>query len=133
MADESERQRVADVMRAINEAWLDGRVDDMAPALHSEIVMMLPGFSGQVRGREPFLAGFRDFIQNATIHEFHEHDHQIDVVGDTAVMTFTYEMLYTRSAERYRASGRDLWIFQQQGAAWVAVWRTMLDLNETPA
>ena len=133
MAGDSETRSVADAMRAINQAWLQGRVDDMTPALHPEIVMVVPGFAGQMRGREGFLAGFRDFIQNATIHEFHEHEHQIDVVGDTAVMTFTYEMLYTRSGERYRASGRDIWIFQKRGAAWVAVWRTMLDLNETPA
>jgi hypothetical protein len=83
-------------------------------------------------GRQ-FLAGFRDFILNATIHEFHEHDHQIDVVGDTAVVTFAYEMRYERSGERYRATGRDFWVFQRQGIAWVAVWRTMLDLNESAA
>ena len=35
--------------------------------------------------------------------------------------------------ERYRAGGRDVWIFQKQGAGWVAVWRTMMDLSKTPA
>jgi hypothetical protein len=105
----------------------------MASAIHPEIVLVIPGFSGQVRGREPFLAGFRDFILNARIHEFHEHDHHIDVVDVTAVVTFTYEMRYDRSGERYRATGRDLWIFQKEGGTWVAVWRTMLDLQESPA
>jgi hypothetical protein len=133
MADEAANRSVADAMRAINEAWLEGRVDDMAPMLHPEIVMAFPGFSGKMRGREPFLAGFRDFAEHATIHEFHDREHQIDVVGDTAVIAFPYEMLYTRSGERYRVTGRDIWIFQKLGAAWVAVWRTMLDLNETPA
>jgi len=28
---------------------------------------------------------------------------------------------------------RDLWVFEKHSDAWVAVWRTMLDLNETPA
>jgi Domain of unknown function (DUF4440) len=133
MADESASRSVADAMGAINRTWVEGRVDDMAPALHPEVVMVFPGFSGQLRGREPFLAGFRDFVQNATIHEFRDHDHQIDVVGGTAVITFPYEMVYTRSGARYRATGRDLWIFQNQGAAWVAVWRTMMDLSESAA
>jgi hypothetical protein len=105
----------------------------MTPALHPEIVMVFPGFSGQMRGREPFLAGFRDFVRSATIHEFKEHDHQIDIVGDTGVIIVPYEMLYTRSGERYRAVGRDLWIFQRQGAAWIAVWRAMIDVNESVA
>jgi hypothetical protein len=133
MTDESASRGVADAMRAINQAWLHGRVDDMTPALHPEIVMVFPGFSGQMRGREALLAGFRDFVESATIHEFHDRDHQIDVVGDTAVITFPYEMIYTRSGERYRAGGRDVWIFQKQGAGWVAVWRTMMDLSDTPA
>ena len=131
MADDPAARGVAEAMRAINQAWLQGRVDDMAPALHPEIVMVFPGFSGQIRGREPFLAGFRDFVQSATIHEFNDHDQQIDIVGDTGVIVVPYEMLYTRSGERYRAIGRDLWIFQKQGAAWIAVWRAMIDVSES--
>jgi hypothetical protein len=133
MGDESAAGAVADAMRAINQAWLQGRVDDMAPALHPGIVMVFPGFTGEMRGREPFLAGFRDFVQNATVHELRELDHRIDVVGDTAVFTVPYEMVYTRSGERYRASGRDFWIFRNQGGAWIAVWRTMMDVKESAA
>ena len=133
MTDDPDSRGVAAAMRAINQAWLGGRVDDLSPAMHPEIVMVLPGFSGQVRGREPLLAGFRDFVQNASIEDFRELEQQIDVVGATAVVTFTYEMVYARAGERYRATGRDLWVFQGQGAQWIAVWRTMMDLNEAPA
>jgi hypothetical protein len=42
-------------------------------------------------------------------------------------------MLYERSGERFRATGRDLWVFQKQSGAWIAVWRTMLDVDERPA
>jgi hypothetical protein len=132
MPDESSRS-VADAMRSINQAWLEGRVDDLAPAVHPEIVMVLPGFSGEVRGRDTFLAGFRDFVTNARVHDFRDHNHHVDIVGDTAVMTFTYEMLYERADERYRVTGRDLWIFRNHGAAWTAVWRAMLDMSETHA
>ncbi|MGQ0649016.1 MAG: nuclear transport factor 2 family protein [Gemmatimonadaceae bacterium] len=118
-------------MHRITQAWRDGRVDDMAPVVHPAIVLVLPGFSGHVQGREEFLAGYRDFVLNATIQEFHERDHRIDIAGDTAVVTFTYEMRYERSGAAYRATGRELWVFQRHGTAWIAVWRTMLDLNES--
>lgn len=62
------------------------------------------------------------------------NDHQIDVACDTAVVTFRYEMVYERSGKRYHSTGRDLWVFQNQGNAWIAVWRTMLDtMGEKPA
>ena len=66
----------------------------------------------------------------ARIQEFREHDRQVDVAGDTAVISFRYDMVYERAGERYRATGRDLWVFQQQDAEWIAVWRTMLDMEE---
>lgn len=101
--------------------------------VHPEIVMVFPGFMGRIEGQEEFLAGFRDFCQNARIHEFRDHDYQIDVAGDTAVVTFRYEMVYERSGERYHAIGRDLWVFENEGNTWLAVWRTMLDVEEKAA
>ena len=133
MGEESKRDQAAATMRRINRVWLDGQVEDLAPMVHPEIVMVFPGFAGRVQGREDFLAGFRDFCQNARIHEFHEHDHQVDVAGDMAVVTFRYEMVYQRSDGRFRSTGRDLWVFQSQGSTWIAVWRTMLDMEEKAA
>jgi ketosteroid isomerase-like protein len=133
MAKESKREGAAIAMRRINQAWLDGQVDDLAPLVHPDVVMVLPGFSGRIQGRDELLAGFRDFCRDAKLHEFREHDHLIDVAGATAVVSFRYEMVYERSGERYRATGRDLWVFEDQAGVWIAVWRTMLELEETPA
>ena len=132
MANELTREVDAAVSR-INTAWLNGRVDDLYPLLHADVVMAFPGFSGSMQGREPFLAGFRDFCQNATVREFHEHDRQVHVCGNTAVATFRFEMVYERGGQRSRSAGRDLWVLQNDGGAWTAVWRAMLDVEESPA
>jgi hypothetical protein len=42
-------------------------------------------------------------------------------------------MVYERSGQSFRSTGRDLWVFQQQIGGWLAVWRTMLDMAEEPA
>ena len=135
MADErdSEREPVTAAMRRINQAWLDGRVDDLTPLVHEDIVVVVPGFAARGYGRDACLAGFRDFCTSARIADFRELDHEVDVVGSTAAVTFRYEMVYERLGERYRATGRDLWIFQHSGAEWIAVWRAMLEMNEQPA
>jgi ketosteroid isomerase-like protein len=133
MGNESERDDVATAMRQINQAWQSGRVEDLAPRIHAEMVMVFPGFAGRIQGRENVLAGFADFCQNATLEEYREHDHQVDVAGDTAVVTFRYDMVYERSGSRYRATGRDLWVFQRQARSWIGVWRTMLDMEEHAA
>ncbi len=76
------------------------------PLFHPEITLVFPGFAGpEVEGREAMVAGFADFCQNATIHEYREANHQADVIGDTAVASFTYEMVYERSAKRSLRDG----------------------------
>jgi hypothetical protein len=131
--DETFRTAVAEEMRLINNAWLSGRVDDMEASLHPDIVMALPGVAGRVQGRDALLAGFRDFCDNAKVHEFHDGEMRIDVAGRTAVVTIQYEMIYERSSTRYRATGRDLWVFERHGGSCLAVWRTMLDMQENAA
>ena len=130
MARDSRAEDAGAAMREINRFWIDGNVERLESMLHPEIVMVLPDFSGRIEGREGFLAGFRDFCQNARIHEFRDHDYQIDVAGDTAVLTFRFEMIYERSGERYYSTGRDMWVFSRDGSRWIAVWRTMLDMEE---
>lgn len=133
MADQTRPEDAATAMRQINQAWLTNRFEDLGPMVHPEIVMVFPGFTARTRGREELLAGFRDFCRNATLQEFREYDHQVDVAGGTAVVTFRYDMVYERSGGRYRATGRDLWVFQYEDRAWIAVWRSMLDMDENAA
>lgn len=133
MVDESQGADAVAAVRRINQIWVDGRVDELTALVHPEIVMVLPGFGGSMRGRDEFIAGFRDFRQSATIEEFQERDLAVDLVGATAVVTFRYEMVYERSGARYRATGRDFWVLEQRELAWIAVWRTMFDLAEEAA
>jgi len=131
--DETFRAAVAEEMRLINRAWLSGRVDDMEASIHPDIVMVVPGFAARVQGRDALLAGFRDFCDNAKIHEFQDREMQIDVAGKTAVVSVLYEMVYERSGARYRSTGRDVWVFERHGDSCIAVWRAMLDMQENAA
>ena len=52
------------------------------------------------------------------------------MIGLTAVASYTFDMIYERDQRKYRATGRDLWMFSKSEDAWQAVWRTMLDMKE---
>ena len=129
----SARHAASEAMRRINRAWLDGRPHDLVPLLHPDMVMVFPGFAGRGQGRDAIVAGFVDFCSNARVHSYHEGDVQVDVTGEAAVVSNTFEMVYDRSGERYCATGRDLWVFTKQDGEWVGAWRTMFDLAEKPA
>lgn len=130
---DTSRHDVRTALERINSVWLAGHVEDLEPLVDRNIVTVLPGFTGRIHGWEEFLAGFRDFCKNARIHEFTDRDYEIDTVPGVAIATFRYEMIYERSGERYRATGRDLWIFQARDTGWIAVWRAMLEAQEDRA
>jgi len=132
MSDSAIQREVAAVLERINRAWLDRRPADLAAMFHPSLTMVFPGFGGRAIGREASISGFTDFCNHATVHEYIESGHQIDVIDNTAVATFVYEMVYERSGKRNRATGRDLWVFAKQQGEWLAIWRTMLDLAEQP-
>jgi uncharacterized protein (TIGR02246 family) len=131
MTEEATHAAVAAAMREINRAWLERNAQDIEQLVHPDVVMALPGSAQRVAGREAFVGGFRDFSENATVLHFQEDDLQVDVIGGTAVVSFAYEMTYERSGARYRATGRDMWVFEKRNRSWLAVWRTMLDVDET--
>ena len=81
MPDPKHEAVVATIQR-INRLWLNGQVEDLGPMVHPEVVMVFPGFTGRIQGRQKFLAGFRDFCENAKVHEFRNYDHQSDLAGN---------------------------------------------------
>ena len=123
---------VADVLRKINQCWLEGRPRDMSRHLHPEIVLIVPGFAGRISGRDAFIAGFVDFCENARVVSFQESEHQVDRFDDAAMATFHFDMVYERDGARYHTSGRDVWAFTHQTEEWLGCWRTMVDVREEP-
>lgn len=125
-------RQVSTTLTRLNECWLEGRVDRMEPYLHPDVVMVLPGFTGRARGREEVLGGFREMVETADVRSFDETDRQVDVVGDTGVVSFAFDMVYAREGEAWRSTGRDLWVFRRAPDGWRAVWRVLLEREEEP-
>jgi ketosteroid isomerase-like protein len=128
----SDAERVENLMHLINSAWREGRADDLTTFFHPDIVMVFPNFSGRSNGSSAMVAGFKDFCDNAHVHEYDESNFQIDVAGNSAVVSFSFFMIYERDRSKYRSTGRDLWVFSKSGLEWKATWRTMLDIHEEP-
>ena len=126
----NEERDVRSAMEAINRAWVKGDPRDMAPHLHPDVVMAFPLFDGRAGGAQRLIEGFEAFVESTDLLSFEQGPIDVDVIGDTAVATFEYEMKYTRKGRRYKATGRDLWYFGRHDGRWRATWRAMLDVEE---
>lgn len=118
------------VLAAITDAWRKNTPAAMRPFLHADVTMVMPQFSGAISGRETLIQSFVEFCTNAKVLEYSESQEQIQVIGRTAIATFRFNMLYERPGYRERSLGRDLWVLERDDDEWVAVWRTMMELEE---
>jgi ketosteroid isomerase-like protein len=132
MTENAASDAVAEALKKLNRAWLSEQFDELPALLHRDVVAVAPGFVERSRGSEAFIAGLRDFVQSATIHDFAEHDIEADVIGDSAVASYRFEIDFERSGQRYLGTGRDLYVFRRVEGEWLAVWRTLLGVDERP-
>lgn len=125
-----ERDAVAAALRRINDTWLDGRTDDLAPLFHEDIVLVASGFSSRTVGREAAVAAFAAFAGRSRVVMYRESGVQVDRAADTAVAVLSFEMIHETDGARYRSAGRDMWVFALHAGRWLAVWRATLDFRE---
>ena len=129
----SDHDDVLAVLDAIERAWLEGRPRQVEPHLDPDVVMVLPGFSGRVRGSDAFTAGFVEFCEAANIVDYERGDTDVDLAGATAIVSYLFAMTYERGGSNWCSTGRDVWVFTRTAEGWRATWRLMLDLAEAPA
>lgn len=116
-----------ETVRAINAAWRTGDVLGLRDRFHEDAVMVPPGFEGRSEGREACVRSYQEFTDNATVRRLDELDPQVDVVGDTAVVTYRFEISYEMGGETQHDAGRDVFVLVRSAAgAWQAVWRTVV-------
>jgi hypothetical protein len=124
------KQQIAETMAALNQSWLEGRLDDLKQFFHPDIAMALPGFSGTEVGADAVLAGFEDMVRTATVDSFETGEPHIHIVGSSAVVSYPFDIEYARDEKRYKSTGSDLWVFSFVNGSWKAIWRIMLDLHD---
>jgi ketosteroid isomerase-like protein len=120
------KDEVAAAADAFSAAWRSGRLEALEGLVDPEVVFVQPGGSSRIEGRAACIDSFRGFLAAATIERYQEGDRQIDVNGNTAVVTYRWTMAWRRAGQDHRESGRDLLVLGRRDGRWRITWRTLL-------
>jgi len=121
----NEKDTVRQIVKNINQAWLNDRFEEMDQYFHPDVVFVQPKFAGRLEGRAACIASYREFCAQATVREYRDGEPRIDVFGNAAVATYPFHMLYELAGESYREDGYDTLVFARGEGGWRAVWRSM--------
>jgi uncharacterized protein (TIGR02246 family) len=131
-SNDADREEIGHLIERINEAWLNGRAEELSELFHPDMVMALHGFVSRAVGRDVCVESYKDFTRHATVKKFKPTAAEVDVWGDTAVAYYSWDIEFTVKGKNRSETGHDLFVFRKGEGGWRAVWRTLIPQNEAP-
>lgn len=115
------QQDIWRTVRAMNDAWTKGNPDDLVNFFHPQMVAITATDRLRRLGQAECLAGWKGFAQAAAIHHWTETEPLIQVYGESAVVSYYFDMAFTMGGQRMEMGGRDLFFFVREQGRWWAV------------
>lgn len=119
--DDSVKKQVWETLRALNDTWTRGDPADLDQYFHPNMVAITASDRERREGGPACIEGWSGFCRNATMHRWEELDPRIDVYGDTAIVTYYFDMSFTMGGQIIAMGGRDMFVFMREQGRWWAV------------
>lgn len=113
-----------ELVRAINEAWVEGLAAKALPDLFlRDAVIVGPDMTRLAEGRAACVESYVQFAAGIDVIEFEEFDHRVDEFGPAALVDYAYRAVYRRDGEELTDFGRDVIMAVATEAGWRVAWR----------
>ncbi len=89
-----------------------------ARCFDADVVLVPPGFNARLAGRAAVIDTYREFLDNATVHEFELLEPTVDVFATTAVGTCPWTTEYSVNGRRWKANGHDVFALRETDGQW---------------
>ncbi len=116
---------IRQLMKKINQAWLQGRPQELKAYFHPDIQFVGPNLVTLGAGREICIDSYQDFLNQAVIKKYTESEYDIQIWESTAIASYTFNIEYDMKGKPQRDTGKDLFVFAVDLGKWLAVWRLM--------
>ena len=113
-----QKSEVWKFIRALNDAWTKEKGERLSEYFHPRMVAITPVDKFRLKSASQCIAGWQGFAQASTIHSWREDDPDIELFGDTAVVTYYYAMDVTMGTNRMNLSGRDMLVVKKEDGRW---------------
>ena len=122
----TDRDHIQLLVKKINEAWVQGRPNDLNQYFHPDMVIVGPNLQPFCTGIEACVRSYQKLVTQARIQEYRESSAIVEVWASTAVATYFWEIAYSMFDKTARKTGHDLFVFHCDANSWKAVYRAVL-------
>jgi ketosteroid isomerase-like protein len=122
ISNEQERHDIWQTVQALNRAWTTGKCAELKEYFHRDMVAVTPVDRLRREGQQACIDGWAGFVAATTkIHFWKEIDPKIQVYGDSAVVTYYFDMSYEMGGQTIISKGRDMFFMVRENDRWWAV------------
>jgi hypothetical protein len=117
-SSEDIKQEVWRTVRELNDSWTKGDGSSLIQYFHSRMVAITPMTRERIVGRDACVAGWMEFAKTAKIHYWRVVDPRIELFGNTAVVTYYYDMSFDMHGQTITTGGRDMLTLVKEDGKW---------------
>ena len=119
--DDPAKNEVWETLRSLNDCWTRGDATKLTDFFHNDMVAITPTDRERREGREACVAGWVGFAKMTKINQWVETDPKIQLYGNTAVVTYYFDLEFDMSGQTIKMGGRDMFVFVKENGRWSAV------------
>lgn len=114
-------KEVWETVVALNRCWTEDDPQKLESYFHERMVAITPSDPQRREGREACIAGWAGFARSTKILSWKTVNPHIQVFGDSAVVTYYYELLTGKEDQPVTYRGREMYLMHRQDNRWWAV------------
>ena len=115
------KREVWETLRRLNDCWTKGNGKDLVNFFHKNMVAITPTDRKRLEGQGACVAAWSGFASMAKVRHFEEIDPQIQIHGNTALVTYYFDMSFEMGGQTIKMGGRDMFVFIKEGGKWLAI------------
>ncbi|MFQ5770899.1 MAG: GNAT family N-acetyltransferase [bacterium] len=115
---EKHKKDVEQLVRKLQNTWLENRVVDLAPFFDENVVLFSPGRTERIVGNEAVIESYKQFLSASTVKNFQITNLHIDIFNTTAIAVLTWDISYELQDKTYDEKGHDIMILNESKSNW---------------
>lgn len=121
-----------DLVRLIsemNQAWLDGRFDELSRYFTPDVIMLLPGSKQTIQGVENMINSYKAFTQNATVHQFKIENLTLFEHEGFDIVHGEFDVEYEFNGKKAQGKFLEIYVVAHVRGQLKIAWRTQKELG----
>lgn len=120
------KTKITKLIKDLNHAVATGKINQLDSFFHDSVKIISPDMKILGNSKSVCIKSYADFINKAKIEEYSDNVTHVSVYENTAVVFYTYSMIWTMDGESFKDHGNELYVLTRIDDNWLIILRKLV-------